>query len=213
MDFGDAAPPPPLVAQTPPVITAPASPDCTVLPFAWQIVDYLARINYEESAKIIRDDIQDVKDAGVRMATPSEVLAIQANSTATGGKLTGNYIGLQWIATEGPQHQPEYMNVGDSEPGFSIGSRYIRETGERPSWYSPDGIDQGPPVQAGEHAKNTHVLYVVPCTEPVPPPFTNPAANVIAVRGVKQWQDWAQSMNDQLDANTDNANTRIPYQS
>jgi len=55
------------------------------------------------------------------MATPSEILAIQANSTATGGKLTGSYIGLQWVATEGPEHQPEYVNVGDGNPGFSIG--------------------------------------------------------------------------------------------
>merc|ERR1712127_916502 len=179
MDFGDAAPPPPLVAQTPPVITAPASPDCTVLPFAWQIVDYLARINYEESAKIIRDDIQDVKDAGVRMATPSEVLAIQANSTATGGKLTGNYIGQQWVATEGQQHEPDYVNVGDasSDGEFQIGARYIRQTGDMPSFGIKDGIEQGPPVQAGEHQRNTHLVYVVPCTEPVPPPFDNPAAN------------------------------------
>lgn len=147
------------------------------------------------------------------MATPSEIFAIQANNTGTGGKLSGNYIGPQWVATEGPQHQPEYVNVGDAEPGFSIGARYIRETGSRPSWYSTPGIEQGEPVQAGEHAQNTHILYVVPCTEPIPPPFQNPAANTIAVRGEKQWQDWAQSMNDQLDANTDNANTRIPYQS
>lgn len=82
-----------------------------------------------------------------------------------------------------------------------------------PTFGIKDGIEQGPPVQAGEHQRNTHLVYVVPCTEPVPPPFDNPAANTIAVRGEKQWQEWAQNQNDQLDRQTDAAQTRIPYQS
>jgi len=93
MDFGAASPPPPLEPQAPPTITAPASPDCTVKPFAFQVVDYLARMNYHESEEVIRDHIEGQGAKGVRMASPSEVIAIMANSTATGGKLTGNYIG------------------------------------------------------------------------------------------------------------------------
>lgn len=68
-----------------------------------------------------------------------------------------------------------------------------------PSFGITPGIEQGVPVQPGEVAQNTHVLFVVDCTEPPEPIVTNPAANVIAVRGEKQWQDWAQDQNDQLD--------------
>lgn len=214
MDWGVVAPPPPPSPQTPPVVTAPASPDCTVLPFAWQIISYLGRLSYQESEVVIRDEIKDVGAKGVRMATPSEIFAIQANSTSTGGKLTGSYSGLSWVATEGPQHQPEYVNVGDASGEFKIGARYMRETGDaHPAWGETAGLDQGTPVQPGEYAKNTHLVFLVPCTEPVPPPFVNPAYDQIAVRGEKQWQDWAQNQNDQLDRQTDAANTRIPYNS
>lgn len=171
MDFGAAAPPPPLEPQAPPTITAPASPDCTVKPFAYQVVDYLARMNYHESEEVIRDHIEGQGAKGVRMASPSEVIAIMANNTATGGKLTGSYIGTQWVATEGPSHTQEYVNVGDASGSYSIGYRMVRESGSMPAWGLQDGLDQGEPVQAGEHAKNTHLLYVVDCTEPVPPPF------------------------------------------
>lgn len=147
------------------------------------------------------------------MATPAEIQAIIANNTATGGKLTGSYGGQQWVAAEGPYHTQEYVQVGDANSNWGIGARYVRETGQMPSWGLSDGLSQGDPVQPGEEQFNTHVLYVVDCTEPVPPPFQNPAANTIAVRGEKQWQDWAQDQNDQLDRQTDAAQTRIPYQS
>jgi len=121
------------------------------------------------------------------MASPAEISAIIANNTASAGKLTGNYIGSQWVGAEGPYHTQEYVNVGDASSEYSIGSRYVRTTGSFPSWGTTAGIEQGDPVQAGEHAKNTHILFVVPCTEPVPPAFVNPEYNVIAVRGEKQW--------------------------
>jgi len=102
MDFGDAAPPPPLLAQTQPKMTAPASPDCNLLPFSWSIVDTLGRINYHESEEMIRDTVDDQGPKGVRMATPTEIDAIIANSTAAGGKLTGSQLGVQWVGAEGP---------------------------------------------------------------------------------------------------------------
>jgi len=57
MDFGDAAPPPPPMPQTPPAVVAPASPDCTLLPFAYSVIDMLGRLSYHESEEIIRDKI------------------------------------------------------------------------------------------------------------------------------------------------------------
>jgi len=213
MDWGVVAPPPPPVPQPKPTVTAPASPSCVDLPFAYQVVDMLGRQSYHESEEIIRDHIEGEGPKGVRMATPAEIDSIIANNTATAGKLTSHYVGVQWAATEGPYHTQEYVNIGDANSEYALGARYVRQTGSFPSWGTEEGLDQGDPVQPGEHAQNTHIVYVVDCTEPVPPPFSNPEANTIAVRGEKQWQTWAQDQNDQLDRQTEAAQTRIPYMS
>ena len=109
MDFGDAAPPPPPTPQPKPILVAPESPNCKVKPFNYEVIDMKNRISYQESEEIIRDTITNLGPKGVRMASPSEVDAIIANNTGTGGKLTGSYGGAQWVATEGPYHTREYV--------------------------------------------------------------------------------------------------------
>lgn len=98
------------------------------------------RINYHESEEIIRDTITNVGAKGVRMASPSEVDQIIANNTATGGQLTGSYGGQQWVATEGPYHTQEYVQVGNAH-GSSIGTRYVRTFGDMPKFGLVDGAD------------------------------------------------------------------------
>lgn len=104
MDFGDASPPPPPQPQAKPTLVAPESPNCKVKPFNYEVIDMKNRINYQESVEIVRDTVTNVGAKGVRLATPTEVDAIIANNTGTGGKLTGGYGGQQWVATEGPYH-------------------------------------------------------------------------------------------------------------
>lgn len=101
--------------------------------------------------------------------------------------MTGDYIGSQWVAAESPYHDEEYVNIGDPSSEFHLGSRYVRQTGVFPKWGTTPGIEQGIPVQAGEHAKNTHILFVVDCTTTVPDEAPAPKYDVISVRGEKQW--------------------------
>jgi len=185
MDFGEASPPPPPMPQTAPVVVSPVSPDCAVKPFEFKVVDMLARISFQESIEIIRTKVTEQGPKGVRMATPAEINEIIKNNTDT--KLTGDYIGTQWVASESPYHDQEYVNIGDASEEFKLGSRYIRQTGSFPKWGSVAGIEQGSPVQAGEHAKNTHILFVVDCTVTEPAAVVGPLYDVISVRGEKQW--------------------------
>jgi len=151
MDFGDASPPPPPQPQAKPELVAPESPNCKVKPFNYEVIDMKNRLSYQESIEIIRDTVTNVGPKGVRMASPTEVDAIIANNTGTGGKLTGGYGGQQWVATEGPYHTQEYVQVGDNT-GSSIGTRYVRTWGTMPSFALTPGIEQGTPVQPGETA-------------------------------------------------------------
>jgi len=73
MDFGEASPPPPPMPQTAPVVESPVSPDCAVKPYEFKVVDMLARISYEESVRIIRNEVTKQGLKGVRMATPAEI--------------------------------------------------------------------------------------------------------------------------------------------
>ena len=75
------------------------------------------------------------------------------------------------------------------------------------------GKGAGPPSAAGNPALPPQSTATASALKPLHVQTAEGSSTGYPVRGEKQWQTWAQDLEDWGDKQTDMANTRIPYMS